>query len=247
MNALGIDIGGSGIKGAVVDTVTGRIVTERYRLKTPVPATPTAVAQTVSRLLEHFSWKGRVGCGMPGPIIRGRLITAANIDREWVGADVRKVFHEGTGLRVSVINDADAAGRAEMAFGAGKGKNGVVLLLTFGTGIGSALFLDGRLIPNTEFGQIEHRGKPAEQRAAARVRKEKDLSWNAWAKRVNEYLRMVEGLLYPDLIIFGGGVSRKSARFLPKLRTLAPVVPAHLKNEAGIIGAALAASDRGTS
>jgi polyphosphate glucokinase len=247
MKALGIDVGGSGIKGALVDTRTGALITERHRLTTPKPSTPSAVADTVARLRDHFAWTGPIGCGMPGPIIRGRLLTAANIDRAWIGADVTEVFHVGTGAPVTVVNDADAAGRAEIAFGAGKGIPGTVLVLTFGTGIGSALFIDGRLVPNTEFGQIALRGKTAEQRASARVRKERGLTWAAWAKRVNEYLGVIEGYLYPDLIILGGGVSRKASRFLPKLQTLAPVVPARFCNEAGIIGAALAAVHPATS
>jgi polyphosphate glucokinase len=241
MKALGIDIGGSGIKGAVVDTRTGVLVSERHRIKTPKPSTPAAVAETVARLRDQFAWTGPIGCGMPGPIVRGQILTAANIDRSWIGADVRKVFRDGTGTPVTVVNDADAAGSAEVAFGAGKGIAGTVLVLTLGTGIGSALFTDGRLVPNTEFGQITLRGKPAEQRASARVRKVRDLSWAAWARRLNEYLGMLEGYLYPDLIVLGGGVSRKAPRFIPKLRTLAPVVPARFCNEAGIIGAALAA------
>jgi polyphosphate glucokinase len=239
MHILGIDIGGSGIKGAVVDTLTGKFVAERYRVETPRRATPRAMAERVRDVARHFSWKGRIGCGMPGPIKHGRVLTANNLHRSWIGTGAAPLFAKATGCKVTVTNDADAAGIAEMKFGAGKGRSGVVVIVTLGTGIGSALFINGVLVPNTELGQIELRGKNAELRASARVREEKDLPWKKWANGVNEYLSAVEYLLWPDLIIIGGGVSKKSEKFIPYLKIRTPVVPARLKNDAGIIGAAL--------
>lgn len=241
MHILGIDIGGSGIKGAVVDTATGKYIAERYRLETPKRATPKAMAATVRDVARHFSWKGRIGCGMPGPIKHGRVLTANNLHQSWIGTEAVPLYAKATGCKVSVINDADAAGLAEMKFGAGKGRAGVVVVITLGTGIGSALFIDGALVPNTELGQIELRGKNAELRASARIREEKDLPWKKWANGVTEYLCAVENLIWPDLIIIGGGVSKKAEKFIPYLKTRTPVVPARLRNDAGIIGAALSA------
>jgi polyphosphate glucokinase len=238
---LGIDVGGSAVKGAVVDVSTGELVTDRYRLKTPHPAGPSEIAHVVARIVKHFKWKGRVGCGMPGPIKDGRVLALANLDKSWIGVRAHEVYSAACKCPVTVLNDADAAGLAEMRFGGGRGRRGVVVLATFGTGIGTAVFVDGRLVPNTEFGQMELRGKAAEQFASARVRKVKDLSWKVWAKRVNEYLGALENVLWPDVIIIGGGVSRKAPRFLPALKTRAAVMPATLGNEAGIVGAALGA------
>ena len=245
MKALGIDIGGSGIKGAVVDTRTGRIVGERFRVPTPEPSTPRAVGAAIARLIRHFEWKGPVGCGLPGPIKRGRLVTMSNLHKGWVGLSVADALSKACGRRVTVLNDADAAGLAEMRFGAGRKESGVVLMLTVGTGIGSALFVDGVLLPNTELGQLDIRGKRAEKRASAKVKKDKSLSWGAWAKRFDEYLNAVETILLPDLLIIGGGISRRSKKFAPKLKTRARLVPAQLQNEAGIVGAALAAARSG--
>lgn len=241
MKILGIDVGGSGIKGAVVDTITGKLLTERHRIPTPQPATPQAMAHAVGQITRHFTWKGKIGCGMPGPIKSGKVLTANNIHKSWIGVEAQSLYSRASGCSVVMINDADAAGLAEMKFGAGKGKNGVVVLITLGTGIGSALFVDGKLLPNSELGQIEIRGKNAELRASARIRKEKAMKWEKWGKAVNEYLLAVESLVWPDLIIIGGGVSRKAAKFLPLIKTQAKVVPARLRNEAGIIGAALVA------
>ncbi|MCC6397666.1 MAG: ROK family protein [Bacteroidetes bacterium] len=241
---LGIDVGGSGVKGAVVDVRKGTLVTDRYRLKTPGPGDPKSVAQVVARIVRHFVWRGPVGCGMPGPIKHGRIPVLSNLDKAWIGVDVAEVYSKACGCRVTVINDADAAGLAEMRFGAGKKRDGVVVLTTFGTGIGTAVFVDKRLVPNTEFGQMEINGKPAEVRASARVRKARDLSWKAWGERVNTYLLALENVLWPDLIIVGGGVSRKASRFLPRITTKAEVIPAKFRNEAGIVGAALAAASR---
>ncbi len=239
---LGIDVGGSAVKGAIVNVQTGHLLSPRYRVITPRPATPQALAAAIGRVAAHFRWKGRIGVGMPGPLKDGKLMLARNLDRTWSGVRAHRMYSEITRLPVSVINDADAAGLAEMKFGAGKNQRGTVILITLGTGIGSAVFVDGKLLPNTELGQAEIRGKRAEDRAAARVRKERNLSWEKYANRLQEYLDMVQMLLWPDLIIVGGGVSRKSKRFLPRIKLRASIVPARLRNEAGIIGAALHAA-----
>ena len=240
---LGIDIGGTGIKAAPVDLDTGTLVSERVKLDTPHPSEPEAVAGVVSELVTRFSWSGPAGVTFPGVVADGIIRTAANVDKSWIGTDAIKLFETATGRTVSVINDADAAGLAEMRFGAGVGQQGTVLMLTLGTGIGSALFIDGILVPNTEFGHIEIRGKEAEKRAAEIVREEHALSWGKWAGRVDEYLEHMEMLLSPKLIIIGGGISRKSDKFLPLLTGLrAEVVAATLHNDAGIVGAAMAAA-----
>jgi polyphosphate glucokinase len=240
---LGVDIGGTGIKAAPVDADTGTLVSERVKLDTPHPSEPAAVASVVRELVTRFAWTGPAGITFPGVVDDGMIRTAANVDKSWIGTDARELFGTATGLAVSVINDADAAGLAEMRFGAGAGQKGTVLMLTLGTGIGSALFTDGVLVPNTEFGHIEIRGKEAEKRASEIVREEHELSWGKWAGRVDEYLEHMEMLLSPRLIIIGGGISRKSEKFLPLLTGLrATVVPAKLQNEAGIVGAAMAAT-----
>jgi len=244
VQALGIDVGGTGIKAAVVETSTGELVQPRHRLRTPQPASPEAVTGTVAELVRHFGWKGPVGCGFPAVIRHGQVRTAANIARDWIGQDARRMFEAATDCTMSLCNDADAAGLAEMRFGAGRGRGGVVLIVTLGTGIGTALFADGRLFPNAELGHIEMRGKEAEKRAAESARTRGDLSWEKWAKRVDEYLRRIHALLWPDLIIIGGGVSRKHERFLPLLEVDCEVVPGQLRNEAGIVGAAIAAEEQ---
>lgn len=241
-HVLGIDIGGTGIKAAPVDTETGQLTAERQKIQTPHPATPDAVLDVAARLVQDFTWTGPVGLTFPGVVVAGVVQTAANVDHDWIGVDAAQAFEGATGLPATVLNDADAAGAAEMRFGAGKGVGGTVLLLTFGTGIGSALFTDGVLVPNTEFGHIEVRGKDAEKRSSELAREEHNLSWEAWAERVDEYLTHMEALLSPGLIIIGGGISRKSDKFVPLLTGLrATVVPASLHNDAGIVGAALAA------
>jgi polyphosphate glucokinase len=239
---LGIDIGGTGIKAAPVDVAAGRLLAERVKLPTPSPAVPDQVAQVIRQLVERFEWSGPVGITFPGVVAGGIIRTAANLGHAWIGIDAVKFFGEATGQSVLVLNDADAAGLAEMHFGAGEGQQGTVLMLTFGTGIGSALFYDGVLIPNTEFGHIEIHGKDAESRASERAREVDDLSWDKWAGRVETYLEKMEALLSPGLIIIGGGISRKSDKFLPKLTLHARIVPATLHNDAGIVGAAMAAS-----
>jgi len=241
-HVLGIDIGGTGIKAAPVDTATGQLTAERQKLDTPRPATPEAVSDVVAKVVSAFDWTGPAGITFPGVVVKGVIQTAANVDHSWIGVDAVKTFEAATKLTATVLNDADAAGVAEMRFGAGRGATGTVLLLTFGTGIGSALFIDGLLVPNTEFGHIEIRGKDAEKRASELVREEHDLSWGVWAGRVDEYLAHMEALLSPSLIIIGGGVSRKADKFLPLLTGLrATVVAATLHNDAGIVGAAMAA------
>ncbi|MCB9451620.1 MAG: ROK family protein [Anaerolineaceae bacterium] len=245
MQTLGIDIGGSGIKGAVVDTETGEIVEERFRIPTPQPSLPEDVAIVLKEIVNHFDWHGPVGVTFPAIIKNGVAYSAANVDPSWIGTDAAMLFQRHTGCPgcpMLVINDADAAGIAEMTFGAGRGRSGVVIILTLGTGIGSAIFVNGHLLPNSELGHLEIRGKDAEDRASDRIRQEKDLSWKKWAERVDEALRKIEFLFSPDLFIIGGGVSKKHERFLPLLNTQAPVIPAEFLNDAGIVGAALAAS-----
>jgi polyphosphate glucokinase len=240
---LGIDIGGSGIKGAPVDVTTGTFTKDRFKVSTPQPALPDAVADAVRAVAAEFSWSGRAGITFPGVVTNGVIRTAANLDPAWIGVDAREKFGSATGLHVTVLNDADAAGQAEMRFGAGVGEKGTVVMLTFGTGIGSALFTEGVLVPNTEFGHIQIRGKDAEHRASDRARELHDLDWAHWAGRVDEYLSHLEALVWPDLFIIGGGVSRKADKFLPLLAGLhARVVPAAMHNDAGIVGAALAAA-----
>ncbi len=245
-HVLGIDIGGTGVKAAPVDTSTGLLLAERRKLDTPHPATPDAVTEIVAQLARDFGWTGKAGVTFPGVVVDGVILTAANLDHSWIGTDSKKTFGAATGLPVTVLNDADAAGVAEMRFGAGKDEAGTVLMLTLGTGIGSALFTNGVLVPNTEFGHIEIRGKDAEKRASEHAREAGDLSWGDWAGRADEYLEHMEALLSPDLIIIGGGISRKSDKFLPRLTGLrARIVPAAMLNDAGIVGAAMSV-DPGT-
>jgi polyphosphate glucokinase len=196
---------------------------------------------TLAEIVEHFDWQGPVGCGFPAAVKDGVIYTASNVSNQWIGVDLRQALQEATQCDVVVLNDADAAGLAEMRFGAGRGQDGVVLVITLGTGIGTALFVDGRLVPNLELGHIEIGGKDAEDWAAAIVRKQAKLSWKAWAKRVDRYLITMQQLLWPDLVIVGGGVSRSHARFFPFLTVQTKVVPAEMRNQAGIVGAALAA------
>lgn len=235
---LGIDIGGSGIKGALVDTTKGELVSERHRIDTPQPATPHAVAATVKELVEHFDYKGPIGCTFPAIVQRGIVYSAANVDKSWINTDADSLFETVTGNPVHLLNDADAAGIAEMRFGAGKNNQGVVIILTFGTGIGSAIFTGGVMLPNSELGHIDYRGREAEPWASAKAREDQDLSWKKWGKRVNKYLIYLESLFSPDLFIIGGGVSKKSEKFFPYLHPKAKLVPAELLNEAGIVGAA---------
>ncbi|EID80944.1 MULTISPECIES: polyphosphate--glucose phosphotransferase [Rhodococcus] len=238
---FGVDVGGSGVKGGVVDLETGQLVGDRIKLLTPQPSTPEAVAETVAEIIRQAEWDGPVGITLPSVVTGGVARSAANIDKKWIGTDARKLFSDALGGRlVTVLNDADAAGIAEDALGAGKDAKGVVILLTFGTGIGSAILHDGVLLPNTEFGHMEVDGKEAEHRAASSVKEKKDLSYKEWAGEVSRVLTRFENLMCPDLFIAGGGISRKNEKWIPHLTNRTPVVPAALLNTAGIVGAALA-------
>jgi polyphosphate glucokinase len=237
---FGIDVGGSGIKGAPVDTETGELLAERVRIKTPKPATPEAIVQTAVEVVRRSGLDGPVGCGFPAVIKGGVVRTAANIDKAVIGFDMQGRLEQELGSPVRVVNDADAAGLAEMRWGAGREEAGVVLMLTLGTGIGTSLFIGGRLLPNTELGHIEVRGEEAEHRASDGARKREDLSWKEYAGRLDEFLHRIEDLLWPDVIVVGGGISKKSERFFPHLTARTRVVRAEMLNEAGIAGAALA-------
>jgi polyphosphate glucokinase len=239
---LGIDIGGTGVKGAPVDLDSGELTDQRDRIPTPHPATPDAVAATVAEIVASFDVPGPVGCTIPAVVQSGIVRTAANIDDSWIGTDAASVISTACGGRpVAVLNDADAAGLAEVTHGAGKGRSGTVVCVTLGTGIGTALFHDGALLPNTELGHLELDGTDAELEASNKVREDEDLSWKKWAKRVDAYLEELDRLVWPDLVIIGGGVSKHADKFLPRVHTRVEVVPAALHNEAGIVGAALAA------
>jgi polyphosphate glucokinase len=240
---FGIDIGGSGIKGAPVDLRAGRLTTERVRIPTPQPSTPEAVAEVVGKVVGQFEWDGPIGCTFPGVVVQGTVRTAANVDKSWIGTDLQRVVGAAIGRRVVGLNDADAAGVAESRFGAARGRDGVVVLTTLGTGIGTALLVDGRLVPNTELGHLEVEGKDAETRASDAVREREGLTWRQWAKRLQRYYRRLEDLLWPDLIVVGGGVSKKADMFLPLLDLRTEIVPAGLRNDAGMIGAAVMVSD----
>lgn len=237
---LGIDIGGTGIKGAPVDIRTGKLTAERFRIPTPQPARPNAVADAVAQIASHFNHKGPAGVTFPGIVKNGVIFSASNVDPAWLHVDAAKLFQSHIGGPVTVVNDADAAGHAEMLFGAGRDRSGVVIMLTFGTGIGSAIFCDGVLLPNTEFGHLQLRGKDAERRASERVREEKGMSLKKWARIVSEYLAALEKLFSPELFIIGGGISKKADKFLPYLtaKTEVLIEPATMRNDAGIIGAA---------
>jgi polyphosphate glucokinase len=241
MHILGIDVGGSGIKGAPVDTETGQLLAERIRIKTPKNGEPEPMAEVVKQIAQSFNWKDRIGIGFPAPIKGGVALMAANVSGKWVGTNADALFTKVTGCDCTMINDADAAGLAEMSFGAGRGQPGTVILLTLGTGIGSAIFHRGHLVPNTEFGHMEMDGEDAEFRASDAARQRDDLSWKKYAKRLNKYLKAMEKLFWPDLFIIGGGISKESDKFLPLLTVETHVVPAQLLNEAGIVGAALGA------
>lgn len=241
MHVLGIDIGGSGIKGATVDLTTGKLTAERLCVATPLPADTESIARTVAGISRHFTWQGAIGCGLPAVVQHGVVKTAANIDPCWIETNAAQLFSETCEQPVTVINDADAAGLAEMRFGAGKDHGGTIILITVGTGLGTALFRDGRLTPNTELGHLQLDGQDAEKVASARVRTEQQLSFRDWAMRFDNYLHQLEALLWPDLFIIGGEISRDHASFFPFLTIKTRIVPAALRNDAGIIGAAMAA------
>lgn len=244
MELFGVDIGGSGIKGAPVNVDTGVVLAERERFPTPEGAAPDDVARTVRKLLETYQWKGPVGGGFPGVVLNGVVQTAANVHPDWVGVNIEELLTKETGLPFYVANDADVAGLAEVAFGAGKDQKGVVIVLTLGTGIGSAIFIDGILLPNTEFGHMEIRKKDAEHRASDAVRKRKELSWPEYAERLDEMLVRMENLFWPNLFILGGGGSKHFGEFSSYLNTRTRVVPATLLNQAGTVGAAIYAATR---
>ncbi len=240
MEVFGIDVGGSGIKGAPIDTETGAMLAQRVRIKTPHPATPEAIVATAVEVVGQSGWSGPVGCGFPAVVKDGVVRTAANIDQAAIGYDLQSRLESELANPVRVINDGDAAGLAEMRWGAGRGTEGVVLMLTLGTGIGTSLFVGGRLVPNTELGHIEIRGQDAEHRAADGARKREDLNWKQYAERLDEYLHKIEDLIWPDLIVVGGGISKKAEKFFPHLTARTEIVTAKMRNEAGIAGAALA-------
>jgi polyphosphate glucokinase len=244
MKVLGIDIGGSALKGAPVDTATGRILAERHRIPTPEMLTPPQMAAAVAALARHFQWRGPIGIGFPAVIQGGRMMTAANLDKKFIGCEGQALFARATRRRVTLVNDAAAAGLAEMRFGAGRGFAGKTLLLTLGTGVGSALAYQGVVFP-CELGHFPWKGRDAEKRVAASVKKAKGLSWKRWGGRLDKYLRLVEQFLWPELIIIGGGISARHDEFFPYLHPRARLAPAKMLNDAGIVGAALHAEDRG--
>jgi polyphosphate glucokinase len=245
--AIGVDVGGSGIKAAVVDIDSGQLRSERLRVATPAPSTPDKVGATIGRIVRRLAKAtpipddAPVGVGLPGVAIDGRLRTAANIDPSWVDFPIAEKLARSLKRRVEIVNDADAAGIAEMRFGVGAGKPGTVIFLTLGTGVGSGVFVDGTLVPNTEFGQMEIRGRPAERRSASAARTRRGLSWKAWGQDLDEHLQRIEDLMWPTLFIIGGGVSKNADKFVPRLTVRTPVVPAQLRNDAGIVGAAIVA------
>jgi polyphosphate glucokinase len=241
-HGFGIDVGGSGVKGGIVDLDTGALIGERFKLPTPQPSTPEAVAKTIADVVGHFGWEGPLGVTYPGVVTDGIVRTAANVDKGWIGANVQQVIGGALGGRsVTVLNDADAAGLAEEKFGAGKDNTGVIVLLTFGTGIGSAVIHNGVLLPNTEFGHLEVGGKEAEHRAASSIKDAKEWSYERWTQEVTKVLVAIENAIWPDLFIAGGGISRKAHKWIPMLKNRTPVVAAVLQNTAGIVGAAMAA------
>lgn len=240
---LGVDIGGTGIKGALVDIKKGEMVSERFRLETPQPSTPENVATTFKKIVHHFKWKGKIGVGFPAVIKNGISSTASNIHKTWVDTNVAQLLSEASKCQVIVLNDADAAGLAEISFGEGKDVKGTVILITIGTGLGSAIFLDGQLLSNTEFGHIYLKGqnKVAEKYAANSIRKEENLSWLDWGNRLEDYLGHLQFIFNPDLFILGGGASKKFAKFEDAIQIKTPIKTAKLLNGAGIIGAAVRA------
>jgi len=239
---LGIDVGGSGIKGAIINTKTGELLTERYRIPTPGQANPDQIADVIQQIVEHFKWNGTIGVGFPAVVQNGIAKTAANIDKSFIGTNIENLIAKKTNCKVKVINDADAAGQAEMKFGAGKNNKGVVFLITVGTGIGTVVFTKGKLLPNTELGHVYmNKDRESELYISDATRQKNDLSWKDWAQRFDEYLNYLEQLFWPDLFIVGGGVSKNETKFQQYLTVKTKVVPAQLLNYAGIIGAALAA------
>ncbi|HYP18156.1 MAG TPA: ROK family protein [Opitutus sp.] len=247
MNVLGIDIGGSAVKGAPVDTRSGRLLAERVKRETPDRLTPLALSRVVGDIAAQFRWRGRIGVGFPGVVQHNRTLTAANLHPRFVGFDTGALLQKATGCRVALLNDADAAGLAEMRFGAGRGVQGTALLLTLGTGVGSALFHGGVLVPNTELGHLPVRGRSAERYVSTAARKRRRMEWREWAVELGAYLRTLEMLLWPDLVIIGGGASAKNEKFFRHVRIRTPMVAAALHNQAGIVGAALWAAEQASA
>lgn len=245
MELLGIDIGGSGIKAAIVDIHTGELVTERHRIPTPKPATPEAVAKVIKQMVDHFDWKQAVGCSFPTTIIGGKCVHSGNLDKSWLNVQVDELFQKECGVPFFLSNDADLAGVAEMNLGAGKGEKGVAIVITIGTGIGSGLFMDGKLVPNLEVGKLLHtNGEIIELHTADSARKREELSLKKWAKRFDKLLKYVDLVFSPELIILGGGISKKYDEFKQYLTANVPIKVAQFRNNAGIIGAAMYASKR---
>ena len=241
MTLLGIDVGGSGIKGALVNSETGEMISERFRIPTPIPRTPEAMSDVIAQIVAHFDYKGKVGCGFPTIIKNGICKATGNLDKSWLGVNVEELLEKKTGLDFTVINDADAAGYATMNYGTGKGEKGFVVMITIGTGLGSGGFLDGRLIPNFELGQIPYKKySKIEKWAAGSAKDREGLSYKKWGKRFNKFLEYVELIVSPDLIILGGGASKDFKEFKSKIKIETRVIPAELQNHAGIIGAAVA-------
>jgi len=243
MDVLGIDIGGSAVKGAPVDTLTGKLLAERFRIETPDKPSPQSMGALIAKIAKQFNWRGRIGVGFPGVVQGATVRTSANLNKKFIDCDLGALVTKATKCRTSVINDADAAGLAEMRYGAGRGQKGAVLMLTLGTGVGSAMFWRGRLQPNTELGHLPLKGKSAEKYISASARRLRDLSWKEWGTELGDYVRTLEKLLWPDLIIIGGGVSDKHDKFFKYLKTRARLAPAQFFNDAGIVGAALAADE----
>lgn len=238
---FGVDVGGSGVKGGIVDLATGELIGERFKLDTPQPATPEAVSDTVAAVVREFGWTGALGVTYPGVVTNGTVRTAANVDKAWIGTNAAEIISAKLdGQPVAVLNDADAAGLAEEKFGAGRDHTGVIVLLTFGTGIGSAVIHNGILLPNTEFGHLQVDGKEAEHRAASSVKERKEWTYERWTKEVSRVLEVIEDAIWPDMFIAGGGISRKADKWIPLLTNRTPVVAAALQNSAGIVGAAMA-------
>lgn len=242
MNILGIDIGGSSVKGAPVDTKTGKLLGERFKIETPEALNPQQEAEVFAEIARHFKWKGPIGAGFPGVVVGSKILTSANLHPDFIGCDGGKLFSKATGCPVALMNDAAAAGLAEMKFGAGKGFNGKALLLTLGTGVGSALFYKGVLIP-TELGHLPIKGKSAERYVSSAARKRKGLTWEEWGGKLTKYIAILERVLWPELIIIGGGVSAKHEKYFQFVETRAKMVPAQMLNDAGIVGAALGGLD----
>jgi len=245
MEILGIDVGGTGIKGAIVDTIKGELTTDRFRIPTPQPPTPEAMINTICEIIDHFKWKGPIGVGFPAAVRNEIIKTASNIDRSWIGLNAAEKIKNATGCETHLVNDVDAAGLAEMKFGAGKNAEGVTLVVAAGTGIGTGLFIGKTLVPNTELGFVWLNNMPGEHYAANSVREKEELSWEEWGKRFNEYLKRLESLFWPDLFILGGGVSKHFHKYQEYFDLDTPVEPALSKNHAGIIGAALTCKESG--